>query len=89
MARERRALEQRLATLLHETEPLDEYQQDEVVETMETLHSYHDKLWTRVFSIISLLLSLAFLLDAGTQVLYPFETVNPLTESFHSECSVG
>jgi len=50
MARERKHMEQRLATLLHETAPLDEYQQDEVVDTMNTLQSYHDKSWTVITS---------------------------------------
>ena len=39
-------LEQRLSTLLQEKEPLDEYQQEEVVQTMVTLQSYHDVWWT-------------------------------------------
>ena len=39
-------LEQRLSTLLQEEEPLDEYQQEEVVQTMATLQSYHDVWWT-------------------------------------------
>jgi len=41
---QRRILEQRLATLLQQNEPLDEYQQDEVVSTMAELQAYHDRI---------------------------------------------
>jgi len=70
---QRKVLEQRLTTLLQEKEPLDEYQQDEVVETMATLQSYHDIFWTRAFSFLSLCLSLGFMADAVHQVFFPFQ----------------